>query len=603
MKPSTGNVSNAMLKRLLRKIVPSSVYEWHWAAQRARRERAKASAQTTEEIFTEIYRTNRWGGAPGTFYSGSGSDQSAIVEPYVEAVRAWLREAGAVQRTVVDLGCGDFRVGSRLADVCGHYIGVDIVSDLVRANTAAHAGERVEFRHLDITRDPLPAGEICLLRQVLQHLSNAEIQRVLPKLKQYQWLAVTEHQPSPGRLRRPNADKVHGADVRVGRGSGVYLEEPPFTFGRPRMILEVPGDRWSEEVDPGFIRTFVFHHPPMNLLALPPPPPGRSGWPWTAEAVTAGASPLPRISVVTPSYQQGEFLEMTIRSVLLQGYPHLEYIVMDGGSTDESVEILKKYGPWLTHWESRHDQGQTDAVNQGLSHCTGEIVAYLNSDDWYHPGALRAIGERSVQHPEETWWAGWVDNRSDETGSFVRKTSRLTGLVAAMGRRDIVHQPGVFWKRSLHTEAGVFDLEMHFAFDHEFWIRLFTHGARLTNLPVPVANFRLHGKSKSCSQEYRFMPEIWRIAERYRNQVSAGEWREVARSLRDAEGDILVCNAYSVLINQGRWRALSYLMAKLRLLPHVRPPMTYLGALLRVLLSGRPAEWYLSKAGYHAPAR
>src|SRR5258706_9696990 len=132
-----------------------------------------------------------------------------------------------------------------------------------------------------------------------------------------------------------------------------------------------------------------------TLRDLPPPPPGKTGWPWTEETQPAAdvlpnkafqrISPRisrisPRISIVTPSYNQGRFLEETIRSVLLQDYPNVEYFVIDGGSRDESVDVITKYSPWLAHWESVRDNGQADAINKGFRLATGELVAYLNSD-------------------------------------------------------------------------------------------------------------------------------------------------------------------------------------------------------------------------------
>src|ERR1700747_491647 len=126
-----------------------------------------------------------------------------------------------------------------------------------------------------------------------------------------------------------------------------------------------------------------------QLNDLPEPPPGKKGWPWTEESTALPSSDEqqgPRITVVTPSFNQGTFLEETIRSVLLQGYPDLEYIVLDGGSTDNSVDILRNYDRQLTNWVSERDRGQTHAINKGLARATGDIAAYLNSDDLYLPG-------------------------------------------------------------------------------------------------------------------------------------------------------------------------------------------------------------------------
>ena len=122
---------------------------------------------------------------------------------------------------------------------------------------------------------------------------------------------------------------------------------------------------------------------------LPSLPAGKAGWPWTKEsqrksvASGDGMPPLPRLSVVTPCYNQESFIEETIRSVLLQGYPDLEYIIIDGGSTDGTLDVIQKYEPWLTHWESKPDRGQSHAINKGWKLATGEMVGWLNSDDIY----------------------------------------------------------------------------------------------------------------------------------------------------------------------------------------------------------------------------
>ena len=135
-----------------------------------------------------------------------------------------------------------------------------------------------------------------------------------------------------------------------------------------------------------------------RLLELPQTLDGKNGWPWTEETVPAEleqtSGSLPSISVVTPSYNQAAFLEETIRSVLLQGYPNLEYLVMDGGSSDGSVEIIKKYEKYLAYWTSQKDAGPSDAIRKGFEKATGSILAYLNSDDLYLPGTLHHLVNR-----------------------------------------------------------------------------------------------------------------------------------------------------------------------------------------------------------------
>ena len=144
-----------------------------------------------------------------------------------------------------------------------------------------------------------------------------------------------------------------------------------------------------------------------TLNELPPPLSEKTGWPWTegspklTDHMTNG-NRWPLVSIVTPSYNQGQFIEETIRSVLLQGYPNLEYIIIDGGSTDNSVEIIRKYEPWLAYWVSEPDNGQSEAINRGWSISQGDILAWLNSDDMYTQNAIQTAVSTLQRHPEMT---------------------------------------------------------------------------------------------------------------------------------------------------------------------------------------------------------
>ena len=207
-------------------------------------------------IFSETYGSKTWGGDEG-FFSGQGSRAGHIVEPYVAVLGHELRERFGGKATVVDLGCGDFAVGSRLTPHCRSYVGVDVVPELVQRLQDRHRSERVRFEVADITRDPLPRGDVCLIRQVFQHLSNQEILSVLIRLGGFKAVYVTEHLPIPERLSKPNLEKAHGPDIRLWRNSGVYLDQPPFGLPTAALstVLEVPGSVPFARLHPGVVRT------------------------------------------------------------------------------------------------------------------------------------------------------------------------------------------------------------------------------------------------------------------------------------------------------------------------------------------------------------
>ena len=170
------------------------------------------------EVFQEVYQQAMWGGEKGEFYSGPGSDSDAATH-YAAGIAEFI--ASRKIRSVVDLGCGDFRVAKTfLGDNDVDYMGVDIVEPLVRQNIAKHGGSRIGFACLNIIRDPLPDGELCLIREVLQHLSNAEILRVLPKIKQYRYVVYSDYQPGPLAPCVPNRDIGHGIDIRIWKDFG-----------------------------------------------------------------------------------------------------------------------------------------------------------------------------------------------------------------------------------------------------------------------------------------------------------------------------------------------------------------------------------------------
>ncbi|WP_354686073.1 class I SAM-dependent methyltransferase [Cupriavidus necator] len=241
-------------KRLVKPLVPRWAMDLYHS--RALRRDAKLyQGKTPAEIFTHVYASQAWGAAKGhaEHYSGNGTHNPVIASAYISSVTAWLKTFGAPP-DVVDLGCGDFHIGSQLRPACGRYVACDVVESMMEANRRRHAALDVDFRCLDIASDPLPAGDVVFVRLVLQHLDNARIARVLDKLDQYRALVLTEQLP-PGGGFVPNIDKAPGAAIRLwGRPpSGVIVTAPPFNLRvrSARVLCEVPEGR-------GVMRTIAY---------------------------------------------------------------------------------------------------------------------------------------------------------------------------------------------------------------------------------------------------------------------------------------------------------------------------------------------------------
>ncbi len=216
-----------------------------------------------------------------------------------------------------------------------------------------------------------------------------------------------------------------------------------------------------------------------------------------------------RVSIITPSYNQAEYLEQTIRSVLDQGYPDLEYIIVDGGSTDGSVDIIRKYEDRLAWWVSERDHGQGDAINKGFRRATGEIVAWLNSDDYYQPGAIREAVEILAQHPD--WAAVYGDVMAvDAAGRFI-KLHRYDdwGLEGIMCFK-VIGQPSVFMRRAVLEQSGLIDESYHYLLDHEFWLRVGLAGP-LHYMPRQWSVARYHAGAKNMSKTDLYGQDAYRI--------------------------------------------------------------------------------------------
>jgi len=229
---------------------------------------------------------------------------------------------------------------------------------------------------------------------------------------------------------------------------------------------------------------------------------------------------IPKISIVTPSFNQGEFLEETILSVLSQNYSNLEYIIIDGGSKDNSTEIIQKYQDKLNYWISEADQGQYDAINKGFTKSTGEIMAWINSDDKYTPWAFELVSEIFREFPEVEWLTTlcpliWNKYSVPVNCTFKGGYTRNGFMAGEALPNQSIQQESVFWRRSLWEKSGGYiDTSYQFASDFELWTRFYQHAALYT-LKVPLAGFRFHGDQRSIIYYDQYLEEAKNILIKY----------------------------------------------------------------------------------------
>ena len=259
---------------------------------------------------------------------------------------------------------------------------------------------------------------------------------------------------------------------------------------------------------------------PCTLADLPPPPPGKTGWPWTQESKPLAArrpdgSEWPRISIVTPSYNQGPYLEETLRSVLLQGYPNLEYHVLDGGSKDESVEILRKYEPWLSSWVSRRDKGQSDAINQGFRLCTGEIFTWVCSDDLLAEDALGAVATAFAgpSRPDVVVGSCYCQYDHEPQKNYTGRSS--VDVIRRTPYTFAVWQPSCFFRNSLVARPELVRTDMHYCMDRELWCYLRSRGAVWTDVETTLSINRFTGENKSLTGRNKILVELSEIYRTY----------------------------------------------------------------------------------------
>lgn len=285
--------------------------------------------------------------------------------------------------------------------------------------------------------------------------------------------------------------------------------------------------------------------------AIPSPPSDRpAAWPWTSSLAAESSSEaithenLPRITVVTPSYNQATYLEETLRSVLLQDYANLEYFVIDGGSTDGSVAIIEKYAAWLDHWVSEKDRGQCHAINKGLERATGDILCWINSDDTLEPGALHTVARYFMANPE--WQAltaacyfigaadGYLDVSPRKPVPGQRPPESICRTPRATGRETFTHwyrdwfpQSSTFWRRELWQSAGPLDESLYYSMDYELWRRMGEH-AQIHVVSEVLSNYRFQDDAKCMLNQWGPSREVCAVNTRV---MSDAEFRAYAQDM------------------------------------------------------------------------
>lgn len=285
----------------------------------------------------------------------------------------------------------------------------------------------------------------------------------------------------------------------------------------------------------------------LNLKDLPAPPPDKTGWPWTEASPSlpptmSNGQPWPRISIITPSYNQSQFIEKTIRSVLLQNYPNLEYIVIDGDSKDDSINIIKKYKYWFKYWVSEPDRGQSHAINKGFAKATGEIYAWLNSDDIYLPGALSLIAEGFANNNDIGALVG-IGHKVDRKGNIVYTPPGKTELSFNSfldWHQAHFLQPACFFTNNAWRDCGLLDEHLHYCMDLDLWLKI-AQKFSFARINAVLSHATVHRDAKTTAMKQQMIVEIALLVMQYgAREIAYRDLMSMANALVDANRKIQI---------------------------------------------------------------
>jgi len=230
------------------------------------------------------------------------------------------------------------------------------------------------------------------------------------------------------------------------------------------------------------------------------------------------SSGTPKISVITPSFNQGQFIEQTILSVISQGYANLEFIIMDGGSSDNTVEIIKKYEDKITYWQSKKDNGQAAAINEGFARATGDILCWLNSDDMYFPGVLNKIVSSFSSNDNEELVFGNCIHFNNQNRKIRGSDVKYSHKEYKLSLCDYIIQPSSFFTRAAWLKTGILNETLYFTFDWDWFIRAEKAGVLLIPIQEYISLYRIHDAHKSGAGGTKRAEELKQIANRYNDQ-------------------------------------------------------------------------------------